>query len=231
MNSNKIKYTIIKINDRCINSIEKNKKILNNFEYIEDIAFCNAKKNNPILELEKRGISLSTWSPYDGRSMPPLMGELGIWVSLINILEYICKNNIDMFLVLEDDIELQDDFVEKLNLCIKDLPNNFDFLSLRFPNEQNNVTEATEIGSKYIHKSTNQYANGQGFLFSYNGAKSILKIVKRLGIEYTTDCFIFRQSMVEAIQGFSIKKDSDFLIKDPDYFFMSEIDPENKRHS
>jgi len=224
-------YLIIHINDRSKKNIEYNKKILKDFNYISNVEFFNGNIGNAGDVLNHKGINLNSWDPYDGRKTPPLPGELGIWVSLINVWEYIVSNKIEKTLVLEDDVLLQNDFVKKINNVNKDLPKDFDFLSLYYFEEQNKITEETEIGSDYIHKSNNQYSAGQATVYSYLGAKKLLRLAFIKGIQYTTDCFIFKQAQEGLVNGFSIKKEQNYFLKHDYKKIKSLIDPENLRNT
>lgn len=224
-----MKYCIIHVNDRAKDNIDKNKEILSSFEYIEDIEFFNGNTGNSWDVLNHRGIRLDVWNPYDGRQAPPLPGELGIWISTINALEYIVKNKIERMLVFEDDIKIESNFVQDLEICMKELPSTFDFLSLYYFDGHNQVTESTDIGLKHIHRSSNQYSGAQATLYSLAGAKKILKLVKRKGIEYTADCFIFKQSHIGLVEGYSIIPNSLSFLQHDNESILSLIDPENTR--
>lgn len=224
-----MKYCIMHVDDRAKEFMDYNKNILQDFEYVEDIVFFNGNKGNACDVLNYKGIKQDVWSPYDGRTFPPLPGELGIWVSTINTLEYIVDNKIDSMLVLEDDIKLQPDFVDNLKMHLKELPESFDFLSLYYFKEHNQVTELTDIGLKYIHLSYNQYSAMQATVYSYAGAKKLLKLIKRKGLEYTNDCFIFRQSLEKLVNGYSIKGSNDLFLLHEYKNIKSLIDPNNER--
>jgi GR25 family glycosyltransferase involved in LPS biosynthesis len=176
------------------------------------------------------GIKLNVWSPYDGRSSAPLPGEYGVWVSTIRTWQFIVKNKIDSMLVLEDDILLEDNFVSNLNECVDQLPEYYDFLSLYYFYEQNSVDKNTDCGAKNIHRSLNQYSAGQATLYSYYGAKKLLKLVGRLGIEYTSDCFIFNKSQQGLVNGYSIKPNDLNFLKHDYKNIKSLIDTENIRN-
>lgn len=226
-----MKYIIMHVNDRAKDNMDRNKNILKGFEYLDDVEFFNGNIGSGYDVLNDRGIKLDVWNPYDGRSTPPLPGEYGIMVSTMNLWQYISDNKIEKVLVLEDDIVIQDDFVEKLNLCLKDLPEDFDILSLYYFSEQNQVDENTEIGSEYIHKANNQYSAAQAILYSYSGAKKLLKLFKRKGYEYTNDCFIYRQAHEGYLNAYSIKKEQDFFLKHDYKKIKSLIDPEDYRNT
>jgi len=226
-----MKYTIVHIDQRAKKNMDKNKKILSNFEYVNDIEFFNGNTGNAWDVINHKRIKQDVWAPYDGRQMPPLPGELGIWVSLINVWEYVVKNKIDKFLVLEDDIQLNKKFMHNLNLCLNDLPEDFDFLSLYYFEEQNWISDETEIGSKYIHKSNNQFSAGQATVYSYAGCKKLIKLLKLKGIEYTSDCFIFKQSQNGLLKGYSIKPNNLMFLNHINKKIKSTIDPKNKRNT
>ena len=88
-----MKYAIIHVNDRAIENININKKILNDFDYIDNIEYFNGNKGNAKDVLNHKRIKIESWSPYDGRQTLPLPGELGIWVSTINVWEYVVGKN------------------------------------------------------------------------------------------------------------------------------------------
>jgi len=226
-----LKYSIIHVNDRAKENIDRNKLILKDFEYIDDIEYFDGNIGNAWDVLNHMGIKTDVWNPYDGRTFPPLPGEYGIWVSLINIWKYVVDNKLKSILVLEDDIALQENFVNSFNKTIQDLPSSFDFLSLYYFSEQNKIEDHLSIGSDNIQKSYNQYSAGQATLYSYHGCKKLLKLVKIKGIEYTTDCFIFNKSQNGSIEGYSIKQENDYFLKHEYVNVKSLIDPDNLRNT
>lgn len=226
-----MKYTIIHVNDRAKKNMDHNKLILKDFDYIDDIEFFNGNKGNGKDVLNHIGIPLNVWSPYDGRTTDPLPGEYGIWVSTINLWQYIIKNKIDKMLVLEDDILLKKFFLDNFYKYIKDLPEDFDFLSLYYFKEQNKKSNETEIGSELIQKSNKQYSAAQAMLYSYSGAKKLFNLVHRKGIEYTTDCFIYRQALEGLINGYSIKGPYNLFLTHTFKDIKSIIDPNNFRNT
>jgi GR25 family glycosyltransferase involved in LPS biosynthesis len=223
-----MKYSIIHVDNRASKNIKNNKNILKDFEFV-DIEFFDGRNGGGWTFLNNMGVNTSAWNPYDGRTLGPLPGEYGVWVSTILFFEYMIKNSIEEMILLEDDIILDYDFVDKFFKIKKDLPNSFDFLSMSFPLDQNKQTKKSSINSELIHKSINQYANGQATLYTLNCAKKILKLLKRKGLEYTSDCFIFKQSHLGLLEGYSIIPNAISLIKS-DTSVSSSIDPKNVRN-
>lgn len=224
-----MKYSIIHINNRSENNIKNNMEILKSFEYVDDIEYFNGIINDGEKFLIDIGINTKCWNPYDGRTSKVLPGEYGVWISVINIWQYIVDNNIPKMLVLEDDVVIDKNFIYNLNLHMNDLPKDFDFLSLHYLSDQNFEDENLEIGSKYIKKSTNQYSGGTAIIYSNAGAKKLLGLVYEKGIEYTSDCFIYRQAFLEKVNGYSIKGRHDLFVVHNNDTNNSIIDPNNYR--
>lgn len=226
-----LSYTIMHVDDRAKDGMKKIHERLCEFEYIKDIEFFDGRIGKAWDVLNHRGIPLDVWAPYDGREHPPLPGELGVWVSTLNVFEYMRDKAVPMLLVLEDDVTICEDFVEMVKKCISELPENFDFLSLYSFENQNEFTSDSDIGSTYIHKSINQPAAAQAIIYSLSGAKKLLRAVFRKGIEYTNDCFIFRQSQLGVVNGYSIRPEKNTLLNHEYKSIVSTIDPENIRNT
>jgi GR25 family glycosyltransferase involved in LPS biosynthesis len=229
-----MKYTILHVNDRAKDLIDQNKKVLKNFEFIDSISFFNGNIDNPWDELALRGINVSSWSPYDGRKSGPLPGELGIWISYLNIFEYIIKTKTQHLLVVEDDARVKIGAASDLYSLMEDLPKDWDFLSLHFNewNFQNKLTKESRIDSKTIHKSINQLSSTVAIIYSYSCAEKFLKLVREKGIEYTIDCFLHRQSILGLLNGYSvIPNTSEIVFHEGDNkTIKSVIDPDSLRY-
>lgn len=225
-----LKYTIIHVNDRAKEQMDSNKKILKSFDYVSNIEFFNGNSGNAWGVINHRGIRTDVWSPYDGRQSPAFPGEYGIWVSALNVFEYILKNDVDSLLVLEDDVLLNDNAKTLIQNCVSELPEGWDFLSLYYFQGHNQYSESSNIEKSFIHKSINQPAAAQGMIYSKAGASKILKLTKRKGIEYTIDCFIYRQAALGFLNGYSILPNIEPIIKHQYKNIKSLIDPDNNRN-
>jgi GR25 family glycosyltransferase involved in LPS biosynthesis len=224
-----VKYTIIHVNDRAKENMDYNRSVLKDLDYVDDIDFFNGNTRNAWDVLNHRKIRTDVWNPYDGRSFPPLPGEYGIWVSTINVWDYIINNDISSMLVLEDDVKLIGSAQENLKVFLSELPDNWDFLSLYYFEGQNGFDEGTGIGSGYIHKSINQPAAGQATIYSKSGAKKLRKLVQRKGIEYTSDCFIFEQAKLGYVDGYSIIPNKKSFLVHENFKIKSIIDENDVR--
>ena len=224
-----MKYTIVHVNDRAKEQMDSNRKILKSFDYVGNIEFFNGNVGRAWDVINHMGIRTDVWKPYDGRQFPPLPGEYGIWLSTINVLEYIVKHNLESLLVIEDDVLLEKNAEKNILLALNDLPESWDFLSLYYFEGHNEHSSETDIGSSLVHKSINQPAGGQAIIYSNSGAKKILKLVKRKGIEYTSDCFIFEQSRLGFVKGYSVIPGVKKYLEHKHKYIKSLIDPQNKR--
>jgi GR25 family glycosyltransferase involved in LPS biosynthesis len=154
----------------------------------------------------------------------------------IEIYKYITENQIDHFLIIEDDTIFVDEFRTFFKKIFREIPRSYDFISLinvhiEEPHTQNKVGINTKINNKYlIHKSDNQYSHFNCILISKKGAKKILDFLYQHGIYYTVDCQIFDMSRRGILEGYSIRPDSRFVLGEI-VDLGSIIDPENKRHN
>jgi GR25 family glycosyltransferase involved in LPS biosynthesis len=220
-----IDYTIISISDRCAENVQKTKSLLSKHSY-HKIDFFNGNKKNSEKELFDRGIKIR-WNPFDGRKNPPLSSELGVWISHINILNYIVKNKIKVMIVLEDDAVLDNKF-ENVVLNLLKEAGRFDLISLYYSDDD--YHKKIDVGCKmlFLEKTDNQYSGGLGLIYSLSGAKKILRFLKRLGIQYTVDCCLFEWSRLGLMVAYGLKKD--FCIISNSTLSISEIDSGQYRY-
>jgi GR25 family glycosyltransferase involved in LPS biosynthesis len=224
-----MKYTIMYVDDRAKDLIAQNKKVLSSFEYIDSIPFFNGTADNPWNELEKRGVNPYSWRPQHGRTSDPLPGELGIWISYLNIFEYIIKTNTQQILVIEDDAKLKENAALEIYTLMQDLPESWDFLSLYHSDSQNGLTLESDIGSDKIHKSINQFSHTVAMVYSYSFAKKFLKLVSKKGIKDTIDDFLYFEAAQGALNGYSIIPNTNQIVFHEDKTIKSVIDPNNVR--
>ena len=231
INTEKISYTIVKINDRAIDNVGRITEILSDFNHVKNIRFYDGHLENCKKIINECGISTDSWNPVlfgEKSTRDPLPGEIGITLSTISTLNYIIENNLEYLLVIEDDAILEEDAKEKILKSIKDLPLGWDFLSFFSLENGNAYTEDTEVGSEYVHKSTNQGASTVVMAYSLDGAKKILELLKTKGMQGTIDCFIYKQSALGLLNGYSVKPGI-VIARHFDDKHISIIDPDNLR--
>jgi len=94
--------------------------------------------------------------------------ELSLALKHMTILQYIVDENIQRSLVLEDDAVLDDHFIEKFNLYIKQVPKDADFITL----EDGSNFSLPKI-SENVHQGYDCHYTC-GFVITLNCAKQIL---------------------------------------------------------
>jgi GR25 family glycosyltransferase involved in LPS biosynthesis len=221
-----MKYTIISISDDRKENINNIKKIMQKHDFIDDIKFFDGRKEEPFSILQDYGVRTDVYAPDDGRSDPMTQAECGCWISHYRCIEY-AKNN-GTFIVFEDDAVLSKNFSTCLESAMKDLPEDWDFLSLYSEPRQNFLSESSDIFSKNIHRCVSQLSMAQAMVYSKKGSEKILKLFKRLGATYNIDSVIYRASRAGAINGFIVRPDIEQYVEHGD--FASIIDPDNKRN-
>jgi len=124
-------------------------------------------KENPF-ELEKR--SKYVYGPKEFSRLSP--GELNLTMNHVTIYKELVKKKQNA-LIFEDDVILGDDFLERLVICLENLPENFDVaytdagIHIRFPKTLNSL-------KYYLYSGFLTRATGSYFV-SYEGAKKYLR--------------------------------------------------------
>jgi len=224
-----IEFVIVHTSERAKAFMDVNKDILGGLQYLDKIEFFDAQKRNPWEELSSRKYRTDTWSPYDEREFPPLPGEIGIWVSFINIWEYMANHEVEQLLVLEDDVALSLEAPNILANALIELPRNWDMLSLHSWDGQNIKDKNTDIGRPHIHRSDNKFWGTQGMVYSLSGARKILRLVKKFGVENSVDLFLFQKARDRKLHSYSLDPSLEFLTLAQGV--KSEIDPANVRRA
>ena len=202
-------YTIVTIDDSRAANKEKIRSIVPLPE-VTDIQFCDARKEYPqVLEYT------TPWSLT--------RGEVGIWHSHYNCWKWAAENG--PLLVFEDDAILDQDFMDHFNHVVDKLPDDWDFLSLWVPPEQEqdfmyNVTFDEE---GYPHANGTFYEVGasvfwigsatiakvyQGYsfvttLYSQEGARKVAALAEQKGMYTTADCFLFLEAHAGRLNGYA----------------------------
>jgi len=124
--------------------LENKFKELNITNYTFLPAF-NGKNANITRNIEINKNFIYDWVPQQDKLMP---GEIGNIISHFIAVCYAKMKKLNQVIILEDDIEICDDFVERYNLMMKEIPKNWNHIYLG--------AIANKLGdkiSKYIYKS------------------------------------------------------------------------------
>ena len=212
----KIDYTIVKVDDRGVESIKHNAEIMgNNFIYHDGLTFFNYKKQNLDEFLSYRGMRINNLNERFGIYFPQTNGNHALIASDIIAMEYMLKNNIPEMIIFEDDIILHKDFTKRFKLAYNDLPKDYDFLAdmTVLPNYEEFATEEKNnlIGSDYICKSYLQNSHTGFMLWSNKGAKKMLDAWYNFGILCPIDTFMFYLGQTDILNGFTTFQQNKFI--------------------
>jgi len=119
-------------------------------------------------------------------------GVIGCAMSHIKLYEQLLNDNQnDLYVILEDDIEFTDNFMEKLEYCVNTcakLSHDYTFIggnTIKDKNSNINSLIISEITLSYFHPNK---SNGTfGYIISKNGAKKILDYSNKYGIQWAID--------------------------------------------
>lgn len=221
-------YTIISVNDRASDNTRRTKGIMPT-EFIESIEFVDGNNTDMQAYFDGNGIKITWNEAFWNRK--PLAGELGCVASHLNCLKYMVEHNIPNMLVLEDDAILVDDFLNILNNCYNDLPEDYDFLAnmeqLVVGEHFVKVTEPILIGSQFVGKSYLLNSVTKFMLYSNSGAKKIIDAYKAYGMYYPIDMFLFDMSRIHVLNGYSTFYGNSLI--EPKNEYGSMIDPADVR--
>lgn len=226
MIKNSVNYSIISINNRSDDNKKDIRKKMQDFKEINVESVDGNKKNTNLL-LKNLSLSTSKWN-WAGKPRP---GEIGVWLSNINIFNKIINDDIENLLVFEDDAILSDNFVEKLNELILEIPQDYDFLSLVFPSSSKiYYKKDADLSLKNICSAKYNHFCIIAMLWSKNGAKKMIESINKTNITYPIDLYIYdyllKQNM---INGYSIKPEINQIVFHDWDRYMSTIDIDGTR--
>lgn len=187
-------YAIVKINDKRIKTQKQIQESLISFN--QHFPICvDGRDEESVRAFFDNNKNIKEFRPMR-------YGYLGHWISFLNMLNYIIDNNLDSLLVLEDDAILSKTFIPDLDLCMKELPDDYDFFMIysSAPNSKNylfsksdvvkrapsrikipsdivKVHEDWDINSNYIVKTYQRFGS-VGQVFSNKGAKRIIELTE-----------------------------------------------------
>jgi len=180
---NTINYHTIYINDerksnrdlidRMLNANKVNIKSLS----VKDGGLEEFKKDNPEFKF--------AWDGFKP-------GEIGNFGSHYNAWKYLKNSDLNSLLVFEDDTFIHQDFVEKYNVLIKNVPQDYDILSVYVDPNQYERFDSSQYISYYIAKGYQDWST-LCYVISKQGAEKLCKYVEEIGFDHPTDWFIFRK--------------------------------------
>jgi GR25 family glycosyltransferase involved in LPS biosynthesis len=126
--------------------------------------------NNREISINKNGFYNSGWK----------IGELGIWGSTYLAWKNFVKSKYDYLIIMEDDIILDDDFIDKFNFYKKELPEDWEVFFVHSPEflkfiEFNKYR--LDCGKGYLARS-HQIASALCYVITKPAAEKLIELVK-----------------------------------------------------
>lgn len=213
-------YTIISIDDSRAGNKQE---IRNSLDWKEaNIEFVDGKNPQELYAAKQKWTSIDTPGPFKA-------GEFGIFYSVLNCLDYAAHN--DGLLYFEDDAIVQDNFQDRIENYLNELPSNADLFALWSPlNQQydfDNVSNYNNVGEpiyeahqgsifNYGHNEMSRLWQGYGnvcMYFSRRGAEKLLKYITCKGFFSPIDCLICIATHGGYLNGYSLKPNITPLIE------------------
>lgn len=149
------------------------------------------------------------------------VGQLGIWLGVLNALEWVVENNEEL-LTFQDDALLHKDFMKEFDKRYQFLPKDYDFFSLFTPRDHHNWywfskrirEDGSIINGQAKRHNTSPYAvnkvickvyqkyGGVSILYSPAGAKKMLDIVEEHGMLGTYDEHLYANERLGRLSGY-----------------------------
>lgn len=192
----KIKYKIIhidKIGQRS-ESVERTRSVMRNSNIEEiDSAVADLYNFDQVDKFlaENKNFVFNFHNDFP-KPFPHVSGVVGCWASHYLAWEKMVMENLDALIVFEDDVYIEDDFMQYINVYLDNLPNDWDIISVSIPpNEENRYShDAHYIGNDVVCKFYQAWNTGS-YVISRSGALKAIKDINKNGISVPIDWYIF----------------------------------------
>ena len=190
--------------EKDFHSVEKKFDINYHVIYIDD----TRKQNRDLIEhtLKSNKIELKSLNAKDPDQLSKFyednkdfrlgwqgfkLGEIGNFGSHYMTWKYLINSSLDNILVFEDDALIKDNFLSDYYLAMKNVPQDFDVLSIYIDPNQYDRFNQSDYVNEYIAKGYQDWST-LCYVVSRQGAQKLVKYVADNGMDYPTDWFIFR---------------------------------------
>lgn len=236
-----IAYNIISINeDRADNKVLLHEAVKELGAIEHHIAGVNGRSVKQLAAGWKR-------HPEVKKTCRLRLGEIGIWLSTLDNWKWLSESDFDAMILLEDDAIASDNFKQIWDIYQRDLPDDFDFLTLWVPENQRNdyyanfafdwggtpsivPGERNRDGSDAFRIDGSRLARVYqgygcvGMLYSRKGAAKLYACARGEGTFSTSDCAVFINAHRGLIKGFAPRPDTPMLFE---YNWKSETNIHN----
>ena len=183
IDSREINYHIIHIDDMRKSNRDRVDELLMSNKLEIDCLDARTDENKLKFFEDNPSFKLS-WAGFKN-------GEIGNFGSHYLAWKFLAKSNLENMLIFEDDILIEDNFIEKYNIAIENVPSDYDVLSIFVHPNQYDMFDKTQEISYYIAKGYQDWST-LCYVVSKNGAKKLIKHIEDHGMGRPTDWFIFR---------------------------------------
>jgi len=167
-----------KINKIFIINLRRNKnRLINSVLQLNKYKLTNLDFINAIDGYELNDNDYKSYTSFIGYYLSsPTM--VGCGMSHIKTWEKIVENNIKYSLILEDDFNFSNNFLNDFNELMKNIPDNFDLLFLNSNLFMNNYLKLSNVNDYFYEPFL--ISEKIGYVISLNGAKKILNNINKI---------------------------------------------------
>lgn len=214
-----VKYAILSIDESRRAKKEALRNVVSGWDEITVPAVDGSKKSDLESSMTHHGIQFTEWVPK--------VGEAGVWMSQMNAWGMAYSQG-EPLVVFEDDAMLAQDFTERFEEYLAELPEDWDVFCLFVPtnqygdfhwkykfNELGQTDGSTYgycpdgepgllIGSETVSKAYQGYGC-VALMFSPEGGRKLLDAARQKHMYTPVDCFIFEQYRAGIIDAYAFK--------------------------
>lgn len=129
-------------------------------------------------------------------------GAIGCYMSHTNIWKNMIKNNWKRVAIIEDDGEFDNDFIEKFDETIKEIPDNYDTIHFGY---NWIISPFTPVKDACLYKCNGYFWGTYGYIITIDGAKKLLE--HAFPMEVHVDAYIsFRCLLDSSISSYFFEK-------------------------
>jgi GR25 family glycosyltransferase involved in LPS biosynthesis len=133
-------------------------------------------------------------------------GEMGLWGSTYVALKKFLESDYHALLILEDDVALEDGFLNAAKYYIEQLPSHWDFFYqfAHWWQQDNRYNDSYDFNHPTLCKAYQVWGNGC-FWVSRQGAEKLLYEIAKEGISDPTDWLILKRGLEGFYNNYTLK--------------------------
>lgn len=197
-----MKYTIFSIDDSRKSYTDSIRRTLERsfMEYEPTAAVNGADSDSLEYNISKHGYELN-WMDV----IPPKVGQLGIWYTVLNSFE------LAPHVTFEDDAILGQNFTLNWRMRHRQIPDDADFFSLFLPRDSDHMYDPSMSVDRLVTKTYQRYG-GVSMYYTEQGVDKIRWLLKRDGITDQYDNTLYRYSKAGELNGYCSKPELQDLV-------------------